>query len=134
MRLVLCNCPPDAADALARLLVERRLAACVNALPGVRSTYEWQGALCVTEETTLLIKTRDDLLDALTAALVEAHPYELPEVIALPITEGHQPYLEWIIAQTSGGLRPPPAGVTTPSTSPPPPPAGVSTPSTSPTA
>ncbi|MEL6178215.1 MAG: divalent-cation tolerance protein CutA [Myxococcota bacterium] len=103
MRLVLCNCPPDHADRLARALVERRLAACVNALPGVTSTYRWEGDVCVEGETTLLIKTRSDRLDELTAVLVELHPYDVPEVIALPILEGYQPYLDWVIDQTSFG-------------------------------
>lgn len=100
MRLVLCNCPPDKADLIARTVVERKLAACVNALPGVKSTYRWKGQVCVDEETTLLIKTRAELVDALTAAIVELHPYEVPEVIALPILEGHAPYLEWVLAAT----------------------------------
>lgn len=101
MRLVLCNCPAEAADGLARLLVERHLAACVNALPGVKSTYRWRGQICVEEEVTLLIKTREDRLDELTEALAQAHPCDVPEIIALPITEGHQPYLEWVIEQTT---------------------------------
>ena len=100
MRIVLCNCPPTSAEPVSRALVERGLAACVNALPGVVSTYVWQGEVCVDEETTLLIKTRAELVPALIEALVELHPYELPEVIALPITEGHQPYLDWIAAST----------------------------------
>lgn len=96
MRLVLCNCPPDSADGLARAVVEARLAACVNVLPQVRSVYRWEGEVCVDEEVTLLIKTTASRLSALTEALVEAHPYDVPEVIALPITEGHQPYLDWV--------------------------------------
>lgn len=103
MRLVLCNCPPEHADRLARALIERRLAACVNALPGVVSTYRWKGEVCVEGETTLLIKTRSDRLEELTEVLVELHPYDVPEVIALPILEGHQPYLDWVIDQTTLG-------------------------------
>ena len=103
MRLVLCNCPPEHADRLARALIERRLAACVNALPGVVSTYRWTGEVCVEGETTLLIKTRSDRLEELTEVLVELHPYDVPEVIALPILEGHQPYLDWVIDQTTLG-------------------------------
>lgn len=101
MRLILCNCPPTHADALARLLVEQRLAACVNALPGVRSTYRWEGAICTDEEVTLLIKTRADRVQDVTDAIVANHPYDVPEVIALPILEGHAPYLNWVIDATS---------------------------------
>lgn len=100
MRLVLCNCPPDKADLIAQTIVSRNLAACVNALPGVRSTYTWKGKVCVEEETTLLIKTRAELMEPLIAAIVEVHPYEVPEVIALPILEAYQPYLDWLIGVT----------------------------------
>ncbi len=101
MRLVLCNCAPKDAQNIARHLVEHRLAACVNILPGVRSVYRWQGELCEDEETTLLIKTRQERLEALQEALVEIHPYDVPEIIALPIKEGHAPYLQWVIEQTT---------------------------------
>ena len=100
MRLVLCNCPPDAADKIARHLVEQRLAACVNALPHVTSTYRWEGRVCVEAETTLLIKTVDTRLDELTRAIVALHPASVPEIIALPITEGHDPYLQWVVDET----------------------------------
>ncbi len=101
MRLVLCNCPAEDADRLAKFLVQEGLAACVNALPGVRSTYLWEGKLCVEEETTLLIKTRAEMLDTLIPSLAKAHPYDVPEIIALPIEEGHTPYLEWVKTQTA---------------------------------
>jgi periplasmic divalent cation tolerance protein len=100
MRVVLCNCPPDVAGEIAKAVVERRLAACVNAIPGVVSTYLWEGKLCVDEETTLLIKTRVELIDELCDALVELHPHDVPEVIALPILEGHKPYLDWVAEAT----------------------------------
>lgn len=100
LRLVLCNCPPDQADPIARRLVEERLAACVNALPGVQSTYRWQGSVCTDAETTLLIKTWEDRLDDLTARLLELHPYDLPEILALPLHAGHPPYLAWVFQAT----------------------------------
>jgi periplasmic divalent cation tolerance protein len=81
---------------IARALVERRLAACVNVLPSVRSFYRWQGAVQEDEERLLVIKTRRDRFEALREALVALHPYELPEAIALPIEAGHAPYLAWI--------------------------------------
>ena len=101
MRVVLCNVPPDSAAEIAAAVVERKLAACVNALSGVQSTYMWQGEICVDTETTLLIKTREELVSDLAEALVELHPYDVPEVIALPILEGHRPYLDWMIDVTT---------------------------------
>lgn len=99
--LVYCTCPDaGVADRLARALVEARLAACVNALPGVRSTYRWQDQLEQADEVLLLIKTSRDRLDALTARLRELHPYELPEVLAVEASAGLPAYLEWVAQQT----------------------------------
>jgi len=84
------------AERIAHALVERRLAACVSVVPGVVSHYRWQGAVERAEERLLVIKTRGDRLEALRAALVALHPYELPELVALPIAGGHPPYLAWI--------------------------------------
>jgi len=84
------------AERIAEALVERRLAACVNVLPAVRSFYRWKGVLQRDEERLLVIKTRAERFEALREALVALHPYELPEVVALPIVAGHAPYLEWI--------------------------------------
>jgi periplasmic divalent cation tolerance protein len=84
------------ADRLARALVERRLAACVNVVPGVVSHYRWKGELCRDEERLLVIKTRAERMEALRAALAELHPYELPELVALEITDGNPAYLEWL--------------------------------------
>jgi periplasmic divalent cation tolerance protein len=84
------------AERLARALVERRLAACVNVVPGVVSHYRFKGELCRDEERLLVIKTRAERLDALRAALVELHPYQVPELVALEITAGHEPYLAWL--------------------------------------
>jgi periplasmic divalent cation tolerance protein len=102
-RVVLCNAPPAAAEGLAEALVERRLAACVNVIPGVTSVYRWQGELCKDQEYTLLIKTTRGRLSALTTALEALHPYDLPEIIALPICpgEGQARYLEWVTKEVS---------------------------------
>ena len=99
--LVLTNMA-DAASArgLARALVERRLAACVNLLPGVQSVYRWQGAVEEAEEVTLLIKTSADRYDELEQAIRQLHPYMLPEVIGVPVQAGLQPYLNWITRET----------------------------------
>jgi len=90
----------DTAINIAETLVEERLAACVNLLPGVRSVYRWQGELQRAEEVQLMIKTTRDRLDALTARIVELHPYELPEVIAVEVAGGLAAYLDWIGEQT----------------------------------
>ncbi len=84
------------AERIARELVERRLAACVNVVPGVTSIYRWKGGVERDEERLLLIKTRTERLAALRETLVALHPYEVPEAIALPIEGGHQPYLDWL--------------------------------------
>jgi periplasmic divalent cation tolerance protein len=84
------------AERIARALVERRLAACVNVLPGVVSVYRWKGELCRDQELLLIMKTRTERLPALREALVALHPYELPELVALPIESGHPPYLAWL--------------------------------------
>ena len=84
------------AERIARALVERRLAACVNVVPGVVSVYRWKGEVCRDEELLLVIKTRAERLPALREALVALHPYEVPELVALPIESGHPPYLDWL--------------------------------------
>jgi periplasmic divalent cation tolerance protein len=84
------------ADRIARALVERGLAACVNVLPEVVSTYRWKGKVQQERERLLVIKTTAARFEALREALVELHPYELPEVVALPIVAGHAPYLAWL--------------------------------------
>jgi periplasmic divalent cation tolerance protein len=84
------------AEYIAREMVERRLAACVNLLPPVTSVYRWQGEVTREQEHVLLMKTHKDRFEALRARLVEIHPYETPEVIALPVVAGHAAYLQWI--------------------------------------
>jgi periplasmic divalent cation tolerance protein len=84
------------AERIARALVERRLAACVNVVPGLLSIYRWKGAVESAEERLLVIKTRADRLAALREALVSLHPYEVPELLTLPVEEGHPPYLAWL--------------------------------------
>ena len=95
--VVLCTVPEEeTGEKLAEALVSERLAACVNMLPGVRSFYRWQGELCDEGESLLVIKTRRDAFDALRARIVELHPYDVPEIIAMPVVAGHHPYLAWI--------------------------------------
>lgn len=87
---------PDKAAEIARVLVDEQLAACVNIVPSVRSIYRWQGQVCNEAETLAIIKTTVERLDALTARLTELHPYDVPEVVAIPVTGGHEPYLAWV--------------------------------------
>lgn len=101
--VVFCSCPDDAAgERIATALVEGQLAACVNRIPGIVSTYRWQGAIQRDTEVLLVIKTMRERFDALRARIVELHPYELPEVIAVDIAAGSTPYLDWIEAQSRG--------------------------------
>lgn len=100
--LAMTNVPDEAtADAIARALVTSRLAACVNILPAVRSVYRWQGQVEQASELTLLIKTTRRHYPQVQQAIVAAHPYDLPEVIAWPLTEGHPAYLHWVAAATA---------------------------------
>jgi len=95
--LVLTTAPDDdRAESMARALVEERLAACVNVVPGVVSIYRWKGAVEQDLELLLVIKTRADRFEALREALVSLHPYDVPELIALPVAAGHPPYLAWL--------------------------------------
>jgi periplasmic divalent cation tolerance protein len=86
----------EVATNIARALVDEGLAACVNIVPGVRSIYRWQGETCDDAEVLCVIKTRAERFEALRARVVALHPYEVAEVIALPIDAGNAPYLAWI--------------------------------------
>lgn len=99
--LVYCTCPDhDTALRIAQALVERQLAACVNLVPDLTSVYRWQGQTETVREVLLLIKTRQSVYPALEAALLTLHPYELPEIIAVPIETGLPAYLSWIETAT----------------------------------
>lgn len=94
--VVFVTTPEAEAQALAEVLVREKKAACVNIIPRVRSTYWWQDKVESDDESLLIIKTRLSLLDGLVAAVKEAHSYEVPEVIALPVVAGNRDYLDWI--------------------------------------
>jgi periplasmic divalent cation tolerance protein len=104
-RLVALSTVATALDAerIATVLVERGLAACVNVVPGVTSIYRWKGAVERGPELLLVIKTRADRFEALREALVSLHPYDVPELIALPVEAGHPPYLAWLDEATREG-------------------------------
>ena len=97
-----CTCPDrEVADGLAGALVAEGLAACVNVVPGLHSVYRWQGAIERSDETLLLIKTTQAGLPALSARIVELHPYELPEVVAVEVAGGLSAYLDWVAEQVA---------------------------------
>ena len=100
--LVLTNLPDAAsAERIARLLVEQRLAACVNILAPCTSIYRWQGATETATEVPLLIKTTPAHYAALEAAIRAHHPYELPEIVAVPLEAGLPGYLAWVASETT---------------------------------
>lgn len=99
--LVTTNCPDgETAARMAAALVEARLAACANVLAPCASIYRWQGKVEMATETPLLLKTSADRYPALAAKIQALHPYEVPEIIALPLTTGLPAYLDWVVAET----------------------------------
>ena len=99
--VVLTNLPDrESAKALARALVEGRLAACVNIGAAVESIYHWQGQIETEIEVPVAIKTRQVLYSKVEAAIRKIHPHELPEIVAVPITDAFAAYLDWIDAET----------------------------------
>lgn len=99
--LVMTNLPDaESAQALAHSLVQSRIAACANLLPGVQSIYRWQGKVEHAHEVTLIIKTTQARYHQVEQAILAAHPYDLPEVIALPLT-GNAAYLHWVSQETA---------------------------------
>ena len=100
-QLVLTMLPTaDAAAEIARTLVEERLAACANLIPAIRSIYRWQDKIEDTNEVLLLLKTKTEHFERLKGRLLELHPYEVPEVLAIPVEAGYAAYLEWISRET----------------------------------
>ena len=90
----------DKAAEIAKLLVDEKLVACANLLPAVRSIYRWQGKMHDENEVLVLLKTRAEQLERLKLRLLEIHPYELPEMLAVPVESGYQPYLDWLAGET----------------------------------
>lgn len=94
--IAFCTCPPGKSADIARELVARKTCACVNIVPGLRSFYLWKGEVEDDAESLLVIKTRADRFDDLERAVRELHPYEVFELIALPVDRGNEAYLRWI--------------------------------------
>lgn len=100
--IVLCTCPDRAiAEKLATGLVEARLAACVNIIAEIRSVYRWEGKVQAESEVLMVIKSTSGHYQALESWLQDHHPYDVPEVLMLPVSEGLAPYLTWVIDETS---------------------------------
>jgi periplasmic divalent cation tolerance protein len=99
--IVLCACPdPEAAISIAHTVVDEFLAACVNILPGIRSIYRWNDAVQDEPEALMILKTTVDRWPALQERLLALHPYEVPEVVAIPTAGGHDAYFQWVAAGT----------------------------------
>lgn len=99
--MVLITAPdPEVGARIARALVEERLAACVNVIGGMRSIYRWEGRIEDEAEVLLVAKTRAERVEPLEARLTALHPYEVPELVSLVISEGSRPYLEWLERET----------------------------------
>ena len=96
-----CTCPDaETAERIANALVDERLAACINILPGVRSVYRWQDEVECSDEVLMLVKTMRDHFERVKTRLLELHPYELPEVLAVDTDHAHPDYLAWVADQT----------------------------------
>ena len=89
----------EVAERIGGTLVEERLAACANVVPGVASIFRWKGAVSRESEVLMILKTTADALDAVRRRIVELHPYEVPEVLALDVRDGHPAYLDWVRAE-----------------------------------
>jgi periplasmic divalent cation tolerance protein len=101
-RVVLVTCPtPGSANKIARRVLADRSAACVNIVPGVTSVYRWKGRIERSRELLLVIKTTAAAWPRLERSVKAVHPYEVPEIIALPVASGHRPYLEWVAENLS---------------------------------
>ncbi len=99
---------PDEASAvgLARLLLEERLCACANVIPGLRSLYRWEGAIADEAEVLLILKTLPELAEDVARRVRESHPYTVPAILFLPVVGGHQGYLRWLAGECGSGSEP----------------------------
>lgn len=100
MKVVLCTCPPNSAQSIAEVILRDRLAACVNIVPNVLSEYWWDEKINSDTESLLIIKTHEELLSELKDKIRSVHPYEVPEIVTLDITDVNEEYLEWLLRET----------------------------------
>ena len=101
--VIFCTVPSkDVGSRIGGALVDKKVAACVNIVPGLTSIYEWKGKVCNDEECLLVIKSRKALFERIKKEILQLHPYELPEIISLQITDGLEQYLSWIAENTKG--------------------------------
>jgi periplasmic divalent cation tolerance protein len=100
--IILSTVPESEAARIAETLVSERLVACVNSVP-VQSCYRWKGEICREKEVLLVMKTRESLFARVMGRLMEIHPYEVPEILAVPLWGGYGGYLEWVLAETTPG-------------------------------
>ena len=104
--VLVCAASDEEAVRIARTVVDERLAAAANIVPGVRSFYRWQGEVEDAREVLVIVKTQRERLEQLTERIEQLHSYEVPGIIALPVEGGHAAYLEWIAASTTDGEAP----------------------------
>lgn len=90
----------DVAKTIGEKLVREGLAACVNIVPGISSIYVWKGKIIEDREVLMIIKTSKELVDKVRSALVDEHPYEVPELVFVDVVGGHEPYIKWVIKST----------------------------------
>lgn len=106
MRVVLVTVPDrESGVSMARTVVESGLAACGNVVPGLTSVYRWQGKVEQDSEALVIFKTTEDALAGLRERVVELHPYETPEFLALDVADGHPPYLDWVAGEVAQSER-----------------------------
>jgi periplasmic divalent cation tolerance protein len=103
--LVLSTVPESESARISETLVSEKLVACVNAMP-VRSCYRWKGEICRDREELLIMKTRESLFARVMDRIRELHPYEVPEILALPVWGGFRGYLEWVMDETGPAGEP----------------------------
>jgi periplasmic divalent cation tolerance protein len=99
--VIFSTVPVSKSREIARALLDQHIVACVNMTP-VRSWYRWKGEFCDDEEHLLILKTRKDMAEMVIVELKALHPYEVPEIVVLPVTGGHLPYLAWVHDETNG--------------------------------
>jgi periplasmic divalent cation tolerance protein len=103
LSIVLCTVPDEGvAERIAFALLEARAAACVGVLPGLRSVYRWEGRVEDARELQLVVKTRADRVAEVERVIREGHPYQVPEILAIPVTAAHGPYAAWVREESRG--------------------------------